>query len=90
MLRLTLGIILTLVGGVVAIIGLLGALNELVSLYSSAMNDPLAADAPEGKAVGAAMFRWAIIGAVGVPFLLVGSVLLKLSLFQRLRGRRGR
>ena len=69
--RLTLGIILTLIGGVVAIIGLLGALNELVSLYSSAMNDPLAADALRARP-SAAMFRWAIIGAVGVPFLLVG------------------
>lgn len=88
--RLTLGILLTLVGGAVVLVGLFGALSELIGLYASAMNDPLAADAPEGKAVGAAMFRWAIVGAVGVPFLLVGSVLLKLSLFQRLRGRRNR
>lgn len=88
--RLTLGILLTLFGGAVALVGLFGALSELVGLYSSAMNDPLAADAPEGKAVGAAMFRWAVVGAVGVPFLLVGSVLLKLSFFQRLRARRGR
>lgn len=88
--RLTLGILFSLIGAAVAIVGLFGALSELIGLYSSALADPLAADAPEGKAVGAAMFRWAIIGAFGVPFLLVGSVLLKLSLFQRLRGRRGR
>lgn len=88
--RLTLGILLTIVGGAVVLVGLFGALSELIGLYSSAMNDPLAADAPEGRAVGAAMFRWAVVGAVGVPLLLVGSVLLKLSLFQRLRGRRGR
>lgn len=83
--RLTIGIVLTLVGGIVAVIGLLGALGELMSLYSSALNDPLAADAPEGKAVGASMIRWVIIGATGVPLLLVGAVILKISLFQKLR-----
>lgn len=82
--RLTIGIVLTLLGGVVVVVGLLGALNELVSLYSSALNDPLATDAPEGKVVGASMLRWAIVGAVGVPLLLFGVVLLKISLFQRL------
>jgi len=82
--RLVLGIVLTLLGGAVAVAGLLGALSELVGMYSSALNDAMA-DGPEGKAVGASMMRWAIIGAAGVPFLLVGSVLLKISLFQKLR-----
>lgn len=82
--RLTIGIVLTLVGGVVVVVGLLGALNELVGMYSAALNDALA-DGPEAKAVGANMMWWAIVGAAGAPFLLVGSVLLKISLFQKVR-----
>jgi hypothetical protein len=82
--RLFIGILFTVVGGVVAVVGLLGALGELVGMYSSALNDAMA-DGPEGKAVGASMMRWAVIGATGVPFLLVGSVMLKISMFQKMR-----
>ncbi len=82
--RLTIGIMLTLLGGVVVVVGLLGALNQLVGMYSAALNDALA-DGPEAKAVGANMLRWAITGAAGVPFLIIGSVLLKISLFQKVR-----
>jgi len=82
--RLIIGILFTVVGGLVAVIGLLGALNELVGMYSAALNDALA-DGPEGKAVGASMMRWAITGAAGVPFLISGTVLLKISLFQKIR-----
>lgn len=82
--RLFIGIMFAVVGGVVAVVGLLGALNELVGMYSSALNDALA-DGPEAKAVGANMLRWAITGAAGVPFLIIGTVLLKVSLFQKIR-----
>jgi hypothetical protein len=82
--RLFIGILFAVVGGLVAVIGLLGALNELVGMYSSALNDALA-DGPEAKAVGANMLRWAITGAAGVPFLVIGTVLLKISLFQKVR-----
>ncbi len=82
--RLIIGILFALIGGVVVVVGLLGALNELVGMYSAALNDAMA-DGPEGKAVGANMMRWAIVGAAGAPFLLVGSVMLKISLFQKVR-----
>lgn len=82
--RLFIGILFAVVGGVVVVVGLLGALNELVGMYSSALNDALA-DGPEAKAVGANMLRWAITGAAGVPFLIIGTVLLKISLFQKVR-----
>lgn len=82
--RLLLGIVFALGGGAVVLVGLLGALHELVGLYSSALNDPLAVDSPEGKVVGASMMRWAATGCAGVPFLIIGVVLLKISLFQKI------
>lgn len=81
--RLLIGFLLALVGGVIVVVGLLGALGELFALYSSALNDAMA-DGPEAKAVGANMMRWVILGVAGVPLLIVGVVILKISLIQKL------
>ena len=81
-----LAILLTLVGGAIVVTGIVGALGELVGLYSSALNDAMA-EGPEPKAVRSEMIQWAITGAAGVPFLLIGTVMLKISFFQKLLGR---
>ncbi len=85
--RTTLGILLVLLGVGVMLYGLGGALLELLSLYQGAMSDPLAEPAVGEKERAQAMMRSAIIGAVGIPFFVAGSVLLKVSLIQRLRRR---
>ncbi len=87
--RTLLGLILVLLGGAVALIGIGMALLAFASLYQGALADPL--NQPDGaeKAVGDAMWRWAMIGVGGLAPFLLGSVLLKMSLFHRL-SKRGR
>ena len=87
--RTALGLILVLIGAGVMLYGLGTALSELFGLYQGALSDPLAEPKVGEKETSKAMIRAAIIGASGIPFFIVGSVLLKITLFQRLaRGRR--
>ncbi|MBX3387334.1 MAG: hypothetical protein KF768_12255 [Phycisphaeraceae bacterium] len=85
-----LGLVLVLIGLAIAGWGIAGALGELVGLYSSAIEDPLAAPKTgagvEGEeAVAKAMIDHVITGIMGVPFLLVGGLLMA---FGRKRKRR--
>jgi hypothetical protein len=84
--RLLWAILFTAIGGAVVVIGIVGALSELIGLYSSALNDAMA-EGPEPKAIRSEMIQWAITGATGIPFLLIGSVMLKITMFQKLTGR---
>lgn len=89
MLRI-LGLTLMLIGLVVTGWGIAGALGELVGMYSSALNDPMAspttATGEEGEqAVADAMIEHVMFAALGVPALVVGSLL---AVFGRKRKRR--
>lgn len=83
--RIALGLILTLAGTAIIVYGIYEAMSELVGMYQGAFEDAMAS--PEGgeKGVADRMLRGVKIGAIGVPLFLVGSIMLKISMFQRLR-----
>lgn len=83
--RTMLGLILTLAGAAIIVYGIYGAMTELAGMYQGALEDALASPQGGEEGVGDRMLRGVKIGAVGVPLLLVGSFMLKMSLFQRLR-----
>lgn len=82
------GLLLLLAGAGVMLYGLGTALIELVGLYQGAVGDPLGQQAGVEKEVSDKMIRAVIIGAIGIPPFLIGSVLLKVTLLQKLMGRR--
>lgn len=84
MMRAMLGMLLVLAGGAVMLYGIGSALLELVGLYQGAMTDPLG-DSREGKAVSAEMIRHVLTGAIGVLPFIIGTVLLKVSVFHWIR-----
>jgi len=79
------GTIFMLAGGAVVIVAIYLALQELGGLYGGALNDPLGQPDGTEKAVSERMIRAVIIGAVGVPFFIVGTVLVKAALFKRVK-----
>jgi uncharacterized iron-regulated membrane protein len=81
--KATLGLILILAGGVTIVYGIGLALYALMGLYQGAVENPMGQPATAEKDTSEAMIRAAIIGACGVPFFIAGSVLLKVSFFQR-------
>jgi hypothetical protein len=86
--RTALGLILTVLGAGIMLYGIGAALVELIDLYQSTMADPL--NQPEGgeAAVSSRMIRSLLIGAAGIPALLIGSLLLRVSILQRIGRRR--
>lgn len=85
--RATLGVILILLGGAVMLYGFGAAVVELMGLYQGTFDDPMGQPDGMEEGVSRRMIRSVIIGAVGVPFFIIGSVLLKITLLQRLRRR---
>ena len=93
----TLGWVFLLLGIGVVCVGLYLALAPVIATYQSAMDDPLrdsptgapgsAGNEEDGKALARRMIRGVIIGALGIPLTITGSVLLGVSLIQRLRRR---
>ncbi|MBY0311791.1 MAG: hypothetical protein K2W85_06960 [Phycisphaerales bacterium] len=88
--RTLIAMVLFLAGLGVVLYGLGSALFELIGLYSSALSDPLSSTGPEAnaepaKVVGDRMWRFALIGMAGVPFLLIGSIMLSLGFWARVR-----
>ncbi len=88
--RAVIGTVLLLAGAGVILYGLGNALLALASLYQGAVNDPLNQPANAEAGASARMTHFALVGAVGIIPMVVGSVLLKLSFFQRLSRRAGR
>jgi hypothetical protein len=82
----TVGLILVLVGGAAMLYAIGAGLWPVIALYRDTLADPLSEASPgDGKAISAEMWRAVIVGVVGfVPFL-IGTVLLKVALFQRMR-----
>jgi len=84
-LRGILGLILLLVGGGIMLTGGTFAVLPLVDLYRANLEHPL--DQPESaeRNTSDRMLRGVYIGAAGTPLFIAGSVLLKITLVQRLR-----
>jgi len=84
------GFILILAGLSVGLAGLYIALQPVIGMYESALSDPLdsGGDDPEAKQVQSRIFRGVMIGAVGVPFLLLGTVLFVSGRMQARRRKR--
>jgi len=82
--KTAIAIILFVGGMAVALYGLGSALLELVGLYSGALNAPLDTPAGGEQAVSHRMLRFAIIGACGVPPLIVGSAMLSIGMWGRI------
>lgn len=88
--RTLLGVVLLLVGGAVILWGIAEALIPLIRYYGQALEAPLDQKEEAEQLLSAAMKRGVLIGAAGVIPFLIGSVLLKVTLLQRLRSRGGR
>lgn len=82
--RSLVGIILVLLGGAIVIYGVLAGLAPLRGLYEGATNDAMGMPPTAETDASKLMIRAALIGACGVPLLLAGSILLKISIWQRL------
>lgn len=85
--KLWVGLILMLVGGGVIIGGGAMALMPLVQLYKANLDNPMGQ--PEGAERGTSdqMLRGVMIGAIGVPLFVVGSVMVKAAMYRKLRGK---
>lgn len=91
------GFALVIVGIVIIVFGMYQALRPVVAMYQEAMTDPMGTEAQASghtdildnakDDVPKQMFTGIAIGAIGLVPLLVGSVLVKIALFQRLRRR---
>ncbi len=79
-----LGTILMIVGIGIIAYGLIGALREINDLYQQATTDALAQPDVAEEDRPDRILRHVGIAAVGVPFLLVGSVLSTRSKIRRL------
>lgn len=89
--RALLAWLMVFVGGLPILYGVGSALLALIGLYEANITDPL--NQPEGaeRTIAAEMFRAVIIGGVGVPIFIVGAVMLKITLIQRItRARRAK
>ena len=76
--------LLLLVGGLLVLYGIGSAVLLLAGLYEANLTDPM--NQPEGSedATAGAMMRAVIIGAAGVPLFVIGAVMLKVTLIQRI------
>jgi hypothetical protein len=87
----TLAIIATILGGLMTLIGIFGAIAQLASMYSSALSDPMGnAPAPVAKDVSSSMLTYVAVGTVGVVLLTIGSFILGKGVLAWLFKRRGR
>ncbi len=83
--RLT-GLLLLLLGIAVMVTGIGLALKPLVDTYAANMQDPMGDKTTAIEdGLRPRMIRGVVIGAAGVVPLLIGSVVLKRSLFRRRR-----
>ena len=88
--RAAIGLILSLIGGGVVVFGIVVAVRAFGGLYEGATTNAMGMSATAEEDTSKAMIRAVIIGACGVPLLIAGTVLLKVSMFQRLaRSSRG-
>lgn len=88
------GLALVLIGVAIIVFGMFQALRPVVAMYQEAMTDPMGSQTQAGQPdvldsakddVPKKMFRGIAIGAVGLVPLLIGTVLIKVAIFQRVR-----
>lgn len=82
--RLALGLFLMFVGGAVMVAGIVLAVLKLASLYQGALDAPL--DQPPGTeaAVETGMLHGVAFGAIGIVPFIIGSVLVKATIAQKI------
>jgi hypothetical protein len=85
--KLTLGLVLVILGAVLMLGGATLGLAPLVAVYQHAMNDPMGEPAAPEEQTGARMARGLTLGAIGILPFIAGTVILKR---QRARDRRQR
>lgn len=83
--RFALGLTLTLVGGGLCVAGIFLGVAPLIAVYRDAMTDPLKESGVSAQQTSSAMLRGLIVGAIGVPIFLAGSIMTGRSFIQRLR-----
>ncbi len=83
--RLLIGLILLFIGAALIMAGIVMGLLPLIHLYQGALTDAINQPANIEQDTSRAMFRGIIIGALGVLPFLIGSALVKVSIFQKLR-----
>lgn len=78
------GLIVALVGIGIVVVGIGMALMPLIQTYAANLRDPLGEVASQQEqGLSRSMIRGLIIGAFGVPPLLVGTIMMKRSLLRR-------
>ena len=82
--KLTLGLILMLVGGVVILAGIVYALLSLGGLYEGFLTDALGQPDDAVEITQHGMYRGLIIGGIGIVPFLLGSALVKGSIARKL------
>lgn len=87
--RTAIGLILLLLGMAIALYGIGGALVQVIGLYQGALSDPLGQPDGAEKAASSQMMHFVVIGLFGIPPLLIGTVLLKIGMYQALKRRGG-
>ncbi len=81
--RLLFALLLWLVGVGIMVYGIGGAFIELSSVYQGAISNPLDQRENAEKVFSENMIRSLIIGAGGIPFLLIGTVLVRGAVARR-------
>ncbi len=87
--RTPLALILVAVGAIVMFYGGGTAVKELMGLYSSTLNDPMRETDGGAEGVRDRMLEGVIIGGVGAVPFVAGTLMLRITILQRLlRGRK--
>lgn len=81
-----LGLALLLLGGAIMLSGIGLALSPLVDLYRSNLEHPLDEPATPESQTKSRMLNGVYLGAAGAPLMIAGSIILKITMIQRLRG----
>lgn len=82
--RLTLGLIIMLIGGAIVVTGIVLALLSLGGLYEGFVTDAM--DQPDDavETTQQGMYRGVIIGGIGIVPFLIGSMIVKGSVARKL------
>lgn len=76
--KLKLGIILTLIGTVVAVVAIVMALKPIGALYDQGINDPMATRSPDidPKLASRTALTWVVVGIAGALVAAIGGFLM--------------
>ena len=77
--KMPLAVLFTFIGLAVAVYGIGGAVLEVAQMYQANLNDAMSGVEGGEEAASGRILRSAMIGAAGVPFLIIGAVLFKVA-----------